>query len=328
VAPEHQSAAFRRGDSLLVLAAVAAPGARPDDVAADGGAAEGGVAEGGAAPAPRRGVPSAGIAFLPWPAASLGGLAGHPPPPGAPPSVAARAPSAPGGPQPAPAVFRADGPTPADGVWRLAAILPAGSYVLSVEALGEARTGARARYGLRRDTLAARVLDLSDLLLFTPVGLAARDAVPGAAAPADDAPGDATPEDLAAVMLPSSRVAAGTRFGVAWEVYGVDGAGEPITFDISLRRTSGSFLRRAARWLGLAGPEEAVRVRWTDAARPTAGVYGRRLVVTVPPDADPGEYVLRLLARAPGRADVEAERAVRVSSSTPRTERRPPRSPG
>ncbi|HSM36209.1 MAG TPA: hypothetical protein VK837_07430 [Longimicrobiales bacterium] len=260
VSAEHQLAAFRRGDSLLFVVAAAHPGA--GDVTTGAGPFDW-----------TRHGPSAALALLPWPLAAL-----------------------PAGPAENPVqVVRAAADAEPGGTWRARARAPAGSYLVSVEALGGDGMGARARYGVRRDTLAAGVLDVSDVLLFAPG--------PG---------GETDPEALAARMLTSSRVAAGSAVGVAFEVYGLSADGEAVTFDLSVRRSSASFFRRAARWLGLADADEAVRVRWSDAAAPADGRYGRSLEVSIPADAPPGDYALRLLVRAVGRADVVVERELTI----------------
>jgi hypothetical protein len=259
---EHQLAAFRRGDSLLFVVAVARPDA--GDVGAGARLFEW-----------TRHGPSAALALLSWP------------------------PAAPTGPAESPVrVAPAGGDAEPGGVWRVRTRAPAGRYLVSVEALGGDGAGARARYGVRRDTLADGVLDVSDLLLVEP-----------------GAGGGTDPEALAARMLTSSRVAAGSAVGVAFEVYGLSAGGEAVTFDLSVRRSSGSFFRRAARWLGLAGGDEAVRVRWSDAAAPQDGRYGRRLDVSIPAEAPPGDYALRLLVRAAGRADVVVERELTIQDA-------------
>ncbi len=329
----HQLAVFREGDGLVVYAAIAAP----PPAAVEGESTRAAMEPAHASGVPTRSVgsaagaaPWAAVAFLPWPN-------GEQDAPGreAVPRVFRAAPG-----DRAPAGDRLGATNvsgPEAAVWRARADLPAGEYVVSVEALGPDGVGTRARYGLRRSRPVEGVFDLSDLLLFAPQpgeappsGGVGADGPPGGQhADRDDggrgrAGGDPTATEsrgegqeawrdgVARRMLAATAVAAGGWVGVAWEAYGLRPAGEEVSFDVSLRRRGGSLLRRAGRWLGLLGPDEPVRVRWSDAALPADGAFWRRIVLAVPADAAPGEYVLRVVARAPGRGDVVRERWLTV----------------
>ena len=345
----HQLAAFREADGLVVFAAVAAPaGGGPTPVAMASAPPPLASAPASERSARRAGsrvdaAPWAALAFMPWPS-EVGGAPGRMAVPRVFPAVAddpAGSPDLAG----VPGVVQAGDSAGAGGapgteqvVWRARAALPAGEYVVSVESLTPGGLGARARYGIRRAPLADGVLDLSDLLLFAPGpgeaapardpgGLAGRGldgeelvtarevAGPrqGAAGPAEE-PG-AWRDDVARRMLAATAVAAGGSIGVAWEVYGLSPAGEEVFLDVSLRRRGGSFLRRAGRWLGLVGPDRPVRVAWTDAALPVGGAFRRRIVLAVPADAEPGEYVLRVVARTAGRTDVVRDRPLTIGDA-------------
>ncbi|MEN8376150.1 MAG: hypothetical protein ABFS34_11940 [Gemmatimonadota bacterium] len=259
----HQLATFRRGDSLLVVAAIETP---TTAAARLGGALRGEPSEGDG-----RGF--VGLALQPWPP----------------------------GPETARQVrsdrLAAPGERPAaEGAGRVvrrvveSARVPAGAYVASVEVVAAGGQAARARYGVRRDSLPAGVTDVSDLVAFTPSA-------------------DATSLDRAlALMLARPRVAPGQAVAVAWEVYGLDEDGEAITFDLSLRKPGEGFFGRLGRWLGFGGGDPPVRIEWVDAARPTDGAYFRAMRVEIPAEVPSGTYLLRVSAGAPGRADAHAER--------------------
>lgn len=289
---EHQLAAFRRGDSLVVLVALRRPGS---DLVGDPSRDRSGDRAGAGA----RGVTGvSGFGLEPFDATAFVAWGGAPKsePPG---RVTAGE----------PVVVRADRASAAGpaSVARMRALLPAGPYIVSVESLGRARVGARARYGFRRDALPEGVTDISDLLLYAP-----EDARAGNG-PSDAAEPRASDLDHAVRrMLARAAVRPGGALGVAWEVYGVRPEGEAIDFDVALSRRGESFVRRAGRWLGLFGGGAAVSVRWTDAALPVAGVYGRTIVVETPADIPPGRYTLRVAARVAGRTDLVAEREVLV----------------
>lgn len=304
VPARHQLAAFRRGDSLDVRVAISPPDPR------SGGEVGGGREPGAGEPPGSTRFPNRvvrGVAFVPWP--------GPAPPSG---WVDAQRPKTAGGATLGRQVSEVAegagaGARSVGGVIRMRAEVPVGAYVASVEWIEPDGTAARARYPIRRDTLAPGVLAVSDLLLHVPTPTHDDLAPDGAVAPSTAESGyPRTLDDVAPSMLPVSELRAGRGVGVFWEVYGLDARGEAVSYDLSLRKRGESFFRRAGRWLGLAGPVNPVRVRWTDAARPTGQTYGRSVRIATPATLAPGEYVLRLVVRTAGREDAISERALTV----------------
>lgn len=182
------------------------------------------------------------------------------------------------------------------GVLQLRA--PAGSYVISVEALDRAGPrAARMRHGLEQLRLPPEVAALSDLLVLNP-GLP----LPGAL-------GEALPRALAALEAPASGGVA-----VAWEVYGLRPWADIVAYRLTLSREAEGLLSRAGRLLRLVGPRRpAVELAWTEEMPAGRDPAFRAVDLEIPPLAA-GEYELRLELRMPGRSVLHARRILRVSS--------------
>jgi len=172
---------------------------------------------------------------------------------------------------------------------------PPGGYLVSVEQWNPSgRWGARVRHGMRGDAIPADVPHISDLLLLDvapriPVSL--QEALPR--------------------MRPSTELESGGRFTVAWEVYGLGGRGEPVTFSLSLVEEEGSLVRRALKKIGLFQKDPVLTLRWTEDGTTAPGPLFRALDVDLP-HLDTGRYLLRLELSLPFRNTVVSNRRVRV----------------
>ncbi|HXF96590.1 MAG TPA: hypothetical protein VNI61_10885, partial [Gemmatimonadales bacterium] len=194
------------------------------------------------------------------------------------------------GPGQAPVIARSSRP---DGV--LLAVAPAGALVLSLEALSRpARRVARARYAL--PTPAATPVTLSDLLLFDPA--------------------DSVPPELSRVLeraLPSGDLGARRRVGVYWEVYRRHGGAEPLRLDLAVRRTGGGILRRAARAVGLAEPEQPVRLEWEEVPAFESGRVARALFLDLSA-LGRGRYRIELTVRPADQPPLTVARDLRLGA--------------
>lgn len=178
----------------------------------------------------------------------------------------------------------------------LVARLPAaGSGLLvSVEALcPTAERAARARFGLEVPTAEPGI---SDLLLGRP---AAGDSLP------------ATLAGAAAAARGRHPLHPGERVPLYWEVYSARGS-RATSVSVELQRQGGGFLRKLARWTGLAGDRQPITgLRWAD-RRAEPGIWSQAVTLEVPEDAPPGRYELRVTVRLDGGLPLRAERPVEV----------------
>jgi len=172
------------------------------------------------------------------------------------------------------------------------AAAPCRPFVLSLEAVApRERHVARARYGVtpKRRTLAHPAI--SDLLLFDP-------------------PPDSLPATLDAVLpraYGSTRVPAGRKLGVFWEVYGVDPAGGAVAVSLDVARQGTGFLRRV---LGLGRRRHDVRLEWQDVPQDSA-VAPRALAIDLAGLA-PGRYQIEVDVTPPGGRTLAARREIRI----------------
>jgi hypothetical protein len=184
---------------------------------------------------------------------------------------------------------------------RLRLRLPPGRYLLSGEvwAPDSLRAG-RLRRGFEWTPVPPDLPVVSDLLLGAPLA--------------------AVPEDLDA-LIPLLRTGdeatlfvPGEALTVAWELHGLgrDGA-EEVRYELVFQGTSGGFFRRAGRALGLVGDPWRQELAWTESGPDAPGPFLRTARLTLPPDMDPGEYVLRLKVELEGREAMVTEQAVRVA---------------
>jgi len=169
------------------------------------------------------------------------------------------------------------------------------STVISIEAREAAsERAARARFGidLRRPAVAG--VAISDVLLL-------------------DAPA-ARPRSLdeAAPQARGSTVfRAGDRMGVYWEVYGLEGKADSVTFSVALARRPPGGLRRAVESIGLARTAAPVRLRW-DEAPPGVAIAPRSMGISLP-RLPAGEYVLEVAVRTRAGATAFTQREITVT---------------
>jgi len=172
------------------------------------------------------------------------------------------------------------------------AAAPCRPFVLSLEAVApRERHVARARYGVtpKRRTLAHPAI--SDLLLFDP-------------------PPDSLPATLDAVLpraYGSTRVPAGRKLGVFWEVYGVDPAGGAVAVSLDVARQGTGFLRRV---LGLGRRRHDVRLEWQDVPQDSS-VAPRALAIDLAGLA-PGRYQIEVNVTPPGGRTLATRREIRI----------------
>jgi hypothetical protein len=150
------------------------------------------------------------------------------------------------------------------------------------------------RHGVRGEATPADVPHISDLLLLDSgrgIPFSLQEALPR--------------------MRPSTELESGGRFTVAWEVYGLGGRGEPLTFSLSLVEEEGSLVRRALKKIGLFQKDPVLTLRWTEDGSRAPGLLFRALDVDLP-QLDPGHYLLRLEMSIPFRNEVVSNRRVLV----------------
>ena len=172
--------------------------------------------------------------------------------------------------------------------------LPTGDWVVSLEYLAPAISrGARLRSGLR---IEERLLDqptLSDLLLL---------------------PAEPEPVTLEQALGEGAlrRAAAGDRFRVGWETWGLGRDEEAFSYTLTLSEDDGGIVDRVAGWLGLGGDDVVSDLEWTERGPDGLGAHFRSIEVELPPDLADGRYVLRLVLATPGRNPLVSERRLAV----------------
>lgn len=184
--------------------------------------------------------------------------------------------------------------------------VPLDAYLLSLEVVDAAHREAwRHRRGVGLSTLHPEVIELSDLLLLEPGG----DPVePGTAR----APGDRLERHLERA-LPGDHFPRGT-VEVAWELYGVPGGDGSLRFRLTAERDDRGLLRRAGEALRLLSPPAPVEISWSEGV-PADHVRAEPLFRHVEMDLgalDPGIYRLRLTLSLPGRSPTVTERTVEI----------------
>jgi hypothetical protein len=175
----------------------------------------------------------------------------------------------------------------------LTATAVADSGLVSLELLAKQdRRAARTRIGFsRRDS--SRVA-LSDLLLYTPTATSA-DAL-------ETVQDDAFTSDV----IPPSRA-----LGVYWETYGLQAAGEPVRFTLTVEQIGVSWLRRAAERLRFADRTTGLRIQWQEVPQRTNGIAGRGVRVDVS-RLRAGRYRMQLTVNATGEPSAVATREIDV----------------
>ena len=178
--------------------------------------------------------------------------------------------------------------------------LAPGRYLLSAEvwAPDSLRAG-RIRRGLAWGGLPPDVPVVSDLLLADPV--------------------DPSPDSLEA-LLPhlrtgeaASRLVPGETVLVAWEIHGLGWSGpEEVRYELVFEQARGGFLTRIGRTLGVIGDPARQELAWGEQGPASPGPFFRTARLTLPPEMEPGDYLLRLRVGVAGRETMLTEQPVRV----------------
>lgn len=272
---EAQTARFRRGDSLLVVAAfqpasvqpnrIARRGPQPGQSAESFGETDGGLFGTAAAdPSPVTGDPTegtleSGLFLVDQHDLTTRGTRGN----------------------------------SAFGVLTYEA--PPGQYLLSIEAFNQSASfGWRNRVGVSQNALPLGLAAVSDILLLDPDG------------PLPETLDEAVPHAKKGV-----RIGPGEPIRLAWEVYGL-GRGEVAEVTIGFDRGAPSILRIAGQFLGLLEPEgEPVLMSWEQAAPDVLGTVFRSVDLTLP-DLDPGEYTIYVEVQLQGREAMVTSRRLYI----------------
>lgn len=179
------------------------------------------------------------------------------------------------------------------GVFRATAVPE--SSVVSIEAREPvSERAARARFGMELRRPAGNGVAISDVLLL-------------------DQPG-ARPQSLdeaAALARGSTQFRVGDRLGLYWEVYGLEGKADSVTFSLALARHPTGGIRRAVESIGLARTVAPVRLRWDEAA-PAVAIAPRSLGISLP-RLPPGAYVLEVAVRTRAGATAFTQREIEVT---------------
>jgi hypothetical protein len=175
--------------------------------------------------------------------------------------------------------------------------VPAGRYLASLEVWApELGRAGRLRRGLVVAPTPPDVPTLSDLLLASARG---------------DEP--TTVEEVLERLLPRAVVHPGDTVRVAWEIHGLGWRRESLSYRLSLTRDQGGLLRAAGRALGVIGDPPSVTLDWLESGPPAPGRILRSVLLTVPRDAEPGAYRLRLEVGSTGRDPLVSERSLEVA---------------
>jgi len=175
------------------------------------------------------------------------------------------------------------------------ALVPNGDYVSSIEVLSPSEGKAwRARQGVRQAAVPRDLAAASDLLILNGEGELPE-----------------TLEEALPRVLPGVRVARAERMVLAWEVYGLN-VGERASVTIGFSQGRPSLLRRAGEFLRVVEPEVPVVVTYEDAAAEAQRAPIFRSVAMDTPELEPGDYTLHVEIQLPGRAPMVLSRRVSV----------------
>jgi hypothetical protein len=154
--------------------------------------------------------------------------------------------------------------------------IPAGAWLVSIEAMREPSGAGRARFGHALPPPAPTGLAVSDIMVTSWL------------AGSGDAGGL---DEVAPGMLPSTRFQRSRPVGIYWEVYGVTDAAQ-VEVSLSAEPGDAGVLARIGQGLRLISPRDGVAVRWQE----TGGDEGvlRSHVRLDLANLPPGRYTLRL----------------------------------
>jgi hypothetical protein len=171
---------------------------------------------------------------------------------------------------------------------------PPGRYISSLEVLDRGgRRAWRARQGVRQDPLDPGEIGVSDLLILR-----------------SDAPFPGDLEEAIPHVRPGIEVGPSERFGVVWEVYGLE-VREPVQVTLGFTRGRPGFLTRVGEFLGILEPDRPIEVAFSEAAGDEVETVFRAIIIELP-DVEAGEYTLHLRLETAGREPVIASRPILV----------------
>ncbi|MFL5541703.1 MAG: hypothetical protein ACJ8J0_22145 [Longimicrobiaceae bacterium] len=166
--------------------------------------------------------------------------------------------------------------------------------VVSIEAREPiSRRAARARFGVDLRRAGDTGLSLSDVLL-----LDRPDVRP------------ASLDEAAPLARGTTEFAPGDRIALYWEVYGLRGGADSVTFSVALARRPPGAARRAIESIGLSRAVTPVRMRWVEAP-PATEVLARSLAIALS-RVPPGDYVLEVGVRTRSGATASTRRELTV----------------
>jgi hypothetical protein len=172
---------------------------------------------------------------------------------------------------------------------------PPGQYLLSIEGHNEAAGfGWRNRHGVGQNALPLGLAAVSDVLLLEPEG---------------ELPN--TLDEAVPHAKKGVRVGPGEPIRLAWEVYGL-GLGEVATVAIGFDQGAPSILRIAGQFLGLLQPDgEPVLMSWEDAGPDALGTVFRSVDLQLP-DLERGEYTIYVEVQLQGREAMVSNRRLYI----------------
>jgi hypothetical protein len=192
----------------------------------------------------------------------------------------------------APPVARTERVSGTRGVLRLRA--DPTQAVLSLEAREPvSRRAARARFGVDLRRAGAPGLSISDVLL-----LDRADARPSSL------------DEAAPLARGTTEFSPGDRLALYWEVYGLRGAADSVTFSVALARRPPGAVRRAAESIGLSRAATPIHMRWVE--EPPAGEVLARSLALALPRVSPGDYVLEVSVHTRSGAASSTQRDITV----------------
>ncbi|HEU4560740.1 MAG TPA: hypothetical protein VFS20_23000 [Longimicrobium sp.] len=118
-------------------------------------------------------------------------------------------------------------------------------------------------------------------------------------------------DEAAALARGSTSFRVGQRLGLYWEVYGLQGKTDSVTFSVALARRPTGGIRRAAENIGLARTVAPVRLSWNEEA-PGVAIAPRSIGISLP-RIPPGEYLLEIAVRTRAGASAFAQREIEVT---------------